>query len=180
MKKVLFFAVLMSFPISTFCQTVTLEMLEKSTDPKNELLKEYEAYTASDGYTYKVGEEITTGVPSSNKTFAFLTSELGIVGGNPMLTAAWSGYKMQIKKISVDRSKKRGATVSMRCYLSGIGGILVKFESALTSGEIVGLGMTRDKALSEIKKAKELLELELITQTEFDSIKSECIKYIKG
>lgn len=39
--------------------------------------------------------------------------------------------------------------------------------------------MTRDKALSEVKKAKEMLELELITQQEFDSIKAECIKFIK-
>lgn len=167
------------FNAHAFSQTLTLEMLEKSTDPKNELLKEYEAYTASDGHTYKVGDEITTGVPSSNKTFAFLMTELGMVSGNPLLTAAWSGYKMQIKKIGVDRSKKRGATVSMRCYLSGIGGIIVKFENALTSGEIVGLGMSRDKALNEIKKAKEMLELDLITQNEFDSIKAECMKYIK-
>ena len=179
MKKIIFALFLTVYSVNLFAQTVTLEMLEKSTDPKKELLKEYESYTASDGYTYKIGDEITTGVPSSNKTFAFLTSELGMVSGNPMLGAAWSGYKMQIKKISVDRSKKRGATISMRCYLAGIGGILVKFESALTSGEIVGLGMTRDKALDEIKKAKDLFELELITPIEFDSIKAECIKYIK-
>ena len=179
MKKILLFVVLALLNANAFSQTLTLEMLEKSTDPKNELLKEYEAYTASDGHTYKVGDEITTGVPSSNKTFAYLMTELGMVSGNPLLTAAWSGYKMQIKKISIDRSKKRGATVSMRCNLAGIGGVLVKFESALTTGEIVGLGMGRDKALEEIKKAKEMLELELITQTEFDSIKTECMKYIK-
>ena len=179
MNKLVSLVVLTIFCSATFAQTITLEMLEKSADPKNELLKEYDAYTASDGHTYKVGDEITTGVPSSNKTFAFLVSELGIVGGNPLLTAAWSGYKMQIKKIGVDRSKKRGATISMRCYLSGIGGIIVKFENALTSGEIVGLGMTRDKALEEIKKAKDMLELELISHQEFDSIKAECLKYIK-
>ena len=33
--------------------------------------------------------------------------------------------------------------------------------------------------IEELKKAKELLELEVITQQEFDSIKAECVKYIK-
>ena len=39
--------------------------------------------------------------------------------------------------------------------------------------------MTREKAIEELKNAKEMLELEVITQQEFDSIKAECVKYIK-
>ena len=39
--------------------------------------------------------------------------------------------------------------------------------------------MTREKAIEELKNAKEMLELEVITQQEFDIIKAECVKYIK-
>lgn len=179
MKKI---CLLLMAAIATnlFAQTLTVEQVANCTDPKNELLKEYQAYTASDGHTYAVGDDITIGVPSSNKTCAFLTSELAMFAGGPTgVAAAWSGYKMKIRTIGVDRNKKRGPTVSMRCYLAGLGGILVKFENALAAGEIVSEGMTREKALDEIKRAKDMLELELITQQEFDSIKAECIKYIK-
>ena len=179
MKK-LFLCVLVALTTNTFAQTLTHEMLINSTDPKNELLKEYEAYTASDGHTYKVGDDIVIGVPSSNKFCAYLTSELAMFGGGPTgVAAAWSGYKMKIKTIGVDRNKKRGATVAMRCYLAGLGGVIVKFENALTTGEIVSQGMTRDQALQEIKKAKDMLDLEIITQHEFDSIKAECLPFIK-
>lgn len=179
MKKFLFLF-FVGIASTSFAQTLTYEQVQNSTDPKNELLKEYEAYTASDGHTYSVGDKITIGVPSSNKTCAFLISELAMFSGGPMgVAATWSGYKMEIKTIGVDRNKKRGATVSMRCNLTGLGGIIVKFENALAAGEIVSEGMTRDKAIDEIKKAKELLELEVITQQEFDSIKAECVKYIK-
>ena len=179
MKKILILFFL-GIASTSFAQTLTYEQVQNSTDPKNELLKEYEAYTASDGHTYSVGDKITIGVPSSNKTCAFLISELGMFANGPAgLEATWSGYKMEIRSIGVDRNKKRGATVGMRCYLAGLGGIIVKFENALAAGEIVSEGMNRDKAIEELKKAKELLELEVITQQELDSIKAECVKYIK-
>lgn len=179
MKKFLLF-VMVAFAASSFAQTLTFEQVQNCTDPRNELLREYEAYTASDGHTYKVGDDITIGVPSSNKTCAFLISDLAMVAGTFMgLEASWSGYKMKIKTIGVDRNKKRGPTVSFRCYLAGLGGVQVKVESALATGEIVSLGMTREQALKEIKNAKDMLDLELITQEEYDSIKAEFIEYIK-
>jgi len=39
--------------------------------------------------------------------------------------------------------------------------------------------MTSDKALSELKKQKDMLNLEIISQAEYDSIKAVLIKYIK-
>jgi len=39
--------------------------------------------------------------------------------------------------------------------------------------------MTSDEALSELKKSKEKLELGLITQAKYDSLKIEYSKFIK-
>lgn len=39
--------------------------------------------------------------------------------------------------------------------------------------------MTSDEALSELKRAKDKLDLGLITQAEYDSLKVELSKYIK-
>jgi hypothetical protein len=63
--------------------------------------------------------------------------------------------------------------------MAGIGLMYIDFENAIASGEIVGLGMTSDKALEELKKAKDKLELEIITQEEYDKIKADLMEYMK-
>ena len=96
MKKILV-VILAAIATNLFAQTLTFEQVANCTDPKNELLKEYQAYTASDGHTYAVGDDITIGVPSSNKTCAFLTSELAMFAGGPTgVVAAWSKYRIFI------------------------------------------------------------------------------------
>ena len=49
----------------------------------------------------------------------------------------------------------------------------------MSTGEIKGFGKTSDEALTELKKAKDKLDLGLITQEEFDKLKAELSKYIK-
>lgn len=166
-------------------ETLTYEQLKDSENPKHELEKKYEAYTASDKHTYRVGDDIVIGTPSSNKTFAFLESQLGIAdeilngAESARLDIRWAGSKMKIKKIKVERSKKRGAAVSMRAYLHGLGGILIQFENALQSGEIKGFGMSSDDALKELKKEKDKFDLGIITEEEFNKKKEELTKFIK-
>ena len=165
--------------ITCNAQTLTYEQVQNCTDPKKELEKKYEAYTASDNHTYRVGDDIIIGTPSSNKTFAFLTSELGAVAGDPYLGIRCSGVKMQIKSILVGGSKKKGTHVGVRAIFKGFGGVNIQFENALQSGEIVSQGMTSDKALEELKKEKDKLDLGLITEEEFNKRKEELMKYIK-
>ena len=57
--------------------------------------------------------------------------------------------------------------------------IKLNFKNALSTGEVKGFGKTSDEALSELKKAKDKLDLGLITQEEFDRLKQELSKYIK-
>ena len=183
--KRFFFVIMVTLAANTFAQTLTYEMVSNSIDPKKELQKKYEAYTASDGHTYHVGDDIVIGTPSSNKSYAYMTSELAMAnailggGGVAGIHADWGGSKMKITDIKVNRNKRRGACVEFRTYLSGLGGILVQIENCINSGEIVSQGMTKEKALSEIKKAKEMLDLELISQQEYDSIKAVCKEYLK-
>ena len=55
----------------------------------------------------------------------------------------------------------------------------IKFEIALSSGEVKGFGLSSDDALAQLKKAKDKLDLGLITQEEFEKLKAELAKYIK-
>ncbi len=64
----------------------------------------------------------------------------------------------------------------------GVIGLLnytIQFENAITTGEIKGTGLTSDEALAELKKAKDKLELGIITQEECNQKKAELQPFIK-
>lgn len=49
----------------------------------------------------------------------------------------------------------------------------------MQNGEIKGLGMTSDAAMEQLKKEKEKLEMDLITEEEYNKRKEELMKFIK-
>ncbi len=152
----------------------------KFTDLATAERGEYTSYVGSDGGIYKIGDRIKIGVPSSNKTFAFIWMGDGILTPLQPLPAAQSGTETEIKKIFISGNKRTGYSVSMRT--KGVIGLLnytIQFENAMSTGEIKGTGMTSDEALAELKKAKDKLDLGLITQEEYDKKKAELTPFIK-
>lgn len=141
---------------------------------------EFTSYVATDGGVYKIGDKVKIGVPSSNKTFAFIFEGDGIMIPITNLLASSSGQDTEIKKIFVAGNKRIGYSVSFRTKgLTGLSNYTIQVENALSTGEMRGFGKTSDEALSELKKAKDKLDLGLITQEEFDKLKQELSKYIK-
>lgn len=174
MKKVIFLA--MYALLNVGVQAQEIKYADLATAEKGE----YTSYVGSDGGVYNIGDRIKIGVPSSNKTFAFIWMGDGIITPLESLPAAQSGTETEIKKIVVTGNKRIGYSVNMRT--KGIIGLLnytIQFENALSTGEIKGTGMTSDEALEELKKAKDKLDLGLITQEEFDKIKAELTPFIK-
>ncbi len=152
----------------------------KFTDLATAERGEYTSYIGSDGGVYKIGDRIKIGVPSSNKTFAFIWMGDGILTPLQPLPAAQSGTETEIKKIFISGNKRTGYSVSMRT--KGVIGLLnytIQFENAMSTGEIKGTGMTSDEALAELKKVKDKLDLGLITQEEYDKKKAELTPFIK-
>jgi hypothetical protein len=98
----------------------------------------------------------------------------------PFLQAhtAWGGKTTEIKKIRISGSKKMGYTLYVTCKAPGQP-ITINLEKAIEVGEVVTSGYTSDKALKELKTAKDKLDLGLITQEEFDRIREELAPYIK-
>jgi hypothetical protein len=141
---------------------------------------EYTSYVGSDGAVYKIGDRIKIGVPSSNKTFAFITEGDGLILAITNLLASASGTETEIKRIYVSGNKRAGYSVSFRTKgITGLSNYTIQFENALSTGEIKGFGLSSDDALAQLKKAKDKLDLGLITQEEYDKIKSDMSKYIK-
>lgn len=175
MKKTILSLILSTTSLLSFGQEIRYDSLSNITQRG-----EYTSYVGSDGGIYKIGDRIKIGVPSSNKTFAYIMTGDGIITPMEPLNAAQSGTETEIKKIFVVGNKRTGFSVSMRT--KGIIGMLnytIQFENALSTGEIKGSGMTSDEALEALKKAKDKLELGLITQEEYEKIKLELTPYIK-
>lgn len=164
-----------------FISSVTLSQEIKYSDLATTTQRgEFTSYVGSDGGVYKVGDKIKLGVPSSNKTFAFISEGDGVLIPLTQLTATSSGEETEIKRIYVVGNKRTGFSITMRTKgFSGLSNYNIQFENALSSREIKGYGMTSDDALIELKKAKDKLELGLITQEEYEKIKNELSKYIK-
>lgn len=141
---------------------------------------EYSSYVASDQAVYKIGDRIRIGTPSSNKTFAYITEGNGVLLPIENLTAQYSGTETEIKKILVIGGERIGYRVVFKTKgASPVADYTIQFENALSTGEVKGFGMSSDDALAALKKAKDKLDLGLISQEEYDNIKTDLTKYIK-
>ncbi len=141
---------------------------------------EFTSYVGSDGAIYKIGDRVKIGVPSSNKTFAFITQGDGLLLPITNLNAASSGTETEIKRIFVVGNKRSGYSVAFRSKgITGLANYTIQFENALSTGEVKGFGFSSDEALEKLKKAKDKLDLGLITQEEYDKIKTELTPFIK-
>lgn len=173
-KSILIMAAALVYCNYNYSQEIRFDSLATATRG------EYTSYVGSDGGVYKVGDRIKLGVPSSNKTFAYIFQGDGILIPMEPIPATYSGTETEIKKIFVGGNKRSGYSVSMRTKgITGLMNYTILFENALATGEIKGTGLTSDEALSQLKKAKDKLDLGIITQEEFDKIKKELTPYIK-
>jgi hypothetical protein len=141
---------------------------------------DHQSYVSKNGDTYKVGDKIKIGYPSSNKTFAFIWQGDGLLVPLERASVNISGNEVEIKRINVSGTKRAGYTVYLKTKGHvGIVNYTIQFENALETGEVESYGLSSDQALNQLKKAKDKLDLELITQQEYDSLKSVYSKFIK-
>lgn len=140
---------------------------------------DFDSYLSKDNAVYKIGDRLKIGFPSSNKTFAYISYGDGIFIAIKPLPASSSGQETEIKKILVSGTKRAGYSVYFRTKgITGLTNYTIQIENAISSGEVKSFGMTSDEALAALKKAKDKLDLGLITQEEYDKIKADLVKYI--
>ena len=146
----------------------------------------YDSYTSKNGHTYHREDKLTFGVTSDGKTYRYMWERVNalhaLAGVMPTpISGKWAGKTGVIKNIIVTGNKKTGHEVTIVLAVGGASRIEVRpFEMALESGEIVQLGMTKERALKELKEAKDMLDLGLITKEQFEAKKSELSPYILG
>ena len=143
-----------------------------------------DVYEGKDGYIYKVGDTLKIGRPANNKTFSFISefSTLGALNGQQPqpLSVSQSGTNTIIKKMGVFGNKKMG--FKMGFIGKGVCGICpsysIDFEEAIATGEIESKGFTKESAIAKLKQAKELLDLGMMSQADYDKLKESLKKYI--
>lgn len=157
-----------------------------------------------DGSVLAVGDMMRIGVPSgtnessaqqpglfsSNRTrtnnFSYIMlGRMGaaIMGGITYLPETFKGKDAQIQDIKIFRSRKENvpSTASVIFQNPGMDITVLDLKSALQFGELINpkAAMTSDEALEELKKDKDKLDLGLISQETFDSLRTTLAKYIK-
>lgn len=108
MKHLIFSCLLLISSIVYSQRTITFEELKSISKGAFENI-ECDIYVARDGHSYKVGDTLKIGRPSSNKTFAFISTGSAMGGFDP-LEINQSGKNTIIKKIYVNGTKKQGST----------------------------------------------------------------------
>lgn len=157
-----------------------------------------------DGSVLGIGDKMKIGSPSgtnqSTSTQAGLFSSsttrtnnftyimlgrmgMAMMGGVNYLPENFKGRDVEIENIKLYKSKKEGKPHGASIIFNNPGADIsvLDLAFALQYGEIVNpkAAMTSEQALAELKKAKDKLDLGLITQQQFDSLKVVLSKIIK-
>lgn len=144
-------------------------------------------YNASNGVFYKIGDTVKLGRGSNtNGKFNYITYGGLMATSDPeqnKLTSGWAGYNVIIKKIasySVKGSTKIYFTVS-----GTIGNLILDVENAIETCEIMPCKETNKPIIidqreedkyDKLKKLKELLDSNIITQEEFEKEKAKLLE----
>lgn len=139
----------------------------------------FESYSTKDGSEYKIGDRVEFGTPSGVNGKFVTIQKVDLAGTVYVVGAEAINTSAAIKKIRITGNKRAGYKVSFQTKgMTGVDNYFVYIEDAILVGEIKSDGMTSDQALEALKKAKDKLDLGLITQEEFNAIKAELSKFI--
>ena len=208
MKKTLALFLSVFFCVYSFAQTIAYQDILNQKTAKELTGRnggdEITAYVASNGVTYTKGSTITYGYPTNGKYYLYFKDVTGSVLGtltedsntDASTSAAnrevnervanRAGGVATIKKIEcrpVDGFNRKTSGCYIYLVLNRGGLACTNFEEALATKEIIikadPSDIASDAALEELKKWKEKLDLQIITQEEYDAKKAELMKKIK-
>ena len=149
-------------------------------------------FTLEDGNVIKKGSEFIIGTPLNPTTFTYTRIYVGyynllseLLTPSIVLNSSFKGTKVVVETLKVNRIKlKRKSELIILAYvydptLSSLFSekrrTIIDLELALSTGEVVNPNqkMTREEAIVKLKESKDLLDLGLLTQEEYDKIKAE-------
>jgi hypothetical protein len=148
-------------------------------------------YISASGEKFSVGQEIILRAPANeaqNRYTYATTKDAPLVPPFP-LSSAWNGTRIKIDKIWWKQVQKVPHVI---LYTSAEGAnfgaakqMIINLEAAIETGEVITRmedmrPVAEKKPIEKLKEAKELLDLEVITQEEYDEIKARLMPLILG
>jgi hypothetical protein len=170
-NKFLFLVTIMAMNLCSYAQ-ITANYDEVISKQKK---GQIDTYITQNGEEFSVGDTLTLGVSFRNEQFDYIQQNAGIEY-YPLPNTA-SNSKVIIKKINIRAKTIIVKTTKPQGFVYGL--IIANFDSAITNGEIKSKIMSSDQALEELKKWKDKLDLELISEEEYNQKKAELSKFIK-
>lgn len=170
--------ILLSFLIGLFSTNM---MSQEVTATYSEVINKQkkgniDKYILESGESFSIGDTLTLGIAFRNENYEFIFQNAGIAFYP--LSNYVSGSKVIVKRMKIDILKTVNVyTTPPKGAVYGL--LIMNFDNAVKNGEIKSKVMTSDEALSELKKWKDKLDLQLITEEEYNQKKTELIKFIK-
>lgn len=201
MKNILTF-ILLICSLFSFAQTVTYKDIQAQRSARDLTGRkaggDITEYVASDGVSYKIGSTITYGYPTNGKYYLYYKDVTGSwlnVMTDDSDNAASSAANQEVAErvenraggvatikriqcIPIDPYNKLNSGCKIYLVLNRGGLACTNFEEAIAVGEVQTKMKSSEAALQELKKWKEKLDLQIITQEEYDAKKTELMKYI--
>ena len=138
-------------------------------------------YTASNGAVIKLGDKFRLNRPEGgSKTFVSIQNKptvmdmMGNKNYSSTVDISMSNTEITIKTLYIFGSRKLGFKSMAELATCGVcNNLIVDIELAIESKEVRTNGMTRDEAIAKLKESKDLLDLGLVKQDDYDKLKTE-------
>lgn len=167
MKQIVLFLI----PLFSFGYTFSQNITPSATyqDAKTKKVKGLvNTYITESGESFSVGDTITLGPAFADGKNYSLVFQNG-VDLHPLPNTV-VGEEVVIKKIKI---QMKTAIVFTTRIPPLVYGLRIPIENALKKKEVKSSIMSSDEALAKLKKAKDKLDLGLISQSEFDALRSK-------
>jgi hypothetical protein len=177
MKKLLTLITALSF-FSLSAQQITFEQFKPGMPRPNP--NSFNEYIASNGEAFKIGSTITINQPSGkSNTYQYILKD--VIGSSYPVGTDQNGLSGEIIKFRIYGVSKKAGWEAVAVIKPGDGfRYQVEIEQALLFEEIKSSILTREQAIAKLKEAKELLDLEMMSQEEYDKLKAELSPIIMG
>lgn len=172
MKNIFILLLAFTFTTLNYGQTATYENIKKLSRKPNIEMTEY---ISENGVSFKIGETLKIGSPSGDRDRYVYIDDIGLFGERVQYVNLLSrDFDSEIIKFKIIGTSRKGYEVlAITKTEMGVSRYNIKLEQAVKYGEVQTSILSREQAINKLKKAKDLLDLEMMTKSEYDKLKKE-------
>ena len=140
----------------------------------NSFKDDYTAYITKSHDTLRIGDTLIFG-KATGITYMHITQD------GRGVSPSFAGRKVVVHNLHAFKQKLWQGLIFVNVKGFGMVPVYINYEIAFETGEILHNDgkLNREQAIAKLKEAKDLLDLQIITQEEYDKLKDELTPIIK-